>query len=138
MHRYVERIGIGFDIVAHHTLRRLVSRQYPWDRAVAFHDCCAVSFPEVEPSLDLAGALPQLSFYSSLCPEGIGSFAISERELRQAVSFLSYHRKIRQGDILLLHPSSPAEDSPSNALRACRESAITATMAMHSFTLRIK
>ncbi len=114
-YRYIDSIGIGFDIVALNKLTLLHEHGLPWDLATAFHDAVATTFPcelfngELAPNYSI-------SFYEDIPNASSNGYSIKGTIVSKALSMLSYHRKIRQGDILLLHPLLPHTPKPCGSM----------------------
>lgn len=136
--RYVDKIGVGFDLVAFNALQKAQQNGLPWDTAVSFLDAVGLSFEEN--SFD--GTL-QSHYRIDFGIEGQANekeacFSISGSHIQEATSVLSYHRKIRQGDILLLHPTSPLCVEKRNAICVERGQNIWVSTPGTTYRLKIR
>lgn len=136
--RYIDKIGVGFDLVAFKPLQKAQQNGLPWDTAVAFLDAVGLSFEES--SFD--GILPnhyRIDFgVEGEANEKGACFSILGSLIQEATSLLSHHRKIRQGDILLLHPTSPLCAEKRNAICVQREQNIWVSTAGTTYRLKIR
>lgn len=135
VHRYVENVGLGFDLIAKNALKERIASGKPWEEATAFHECCSAEFPDTH--LDEFPNFYTLRYFRSTS-SGSLFFTIPEDFIRWAVSFFSRFRKIRQGDILLLHPSTPIRFSISDSLSVIRDEILFVETDNFSHSLSIK
>lgn len=107
--RYVEALGVGFDILCPRLLMRLSASGLPWDTAVAFADSAAAFFPTpyVQPQIVTEGRFPhyaeaQLALSVTL-PDGSSFTETYAPEMpEKALSALSALTLLHCGDVLLL------------------------------------
>ena len=96
-HRYINGLGVGFDIVHHNRLCNLIDARQPWSEAVAFEYAAAGML--VDRSLDEGGLQP--SYHLEW---GEWDLEVTETMIRKAVERMSYLNIIHVGDILLVRP----------------------------------
>lgn len=94
-HRYINGLGVGFDIVHHNRLCDLIDARQPWSEAVAFEYAAAGML--VDQSFD-EGEL-QSSYHLEW---GDCTLEVTETMIRKAVERMSYLNIIHVGDILLV------------------------------------
>ena len=98
-HRYINGLGVGFDIVHYNRLCDLIAARQPWSEAVAFEYAAAgilvdCSFEEGELQ----------SSYHLQWEEW--DLQVSETMIRKAVERMSFLNIIHVGDILLVRPQN--------------------------------
>jgi hypothetical protein len=96
-HRYINGLGVGFDIVHHNRLCDLIDARQPWSEAVAFEYAAAGVL--VDESFDEDGL--QSSYHLEW---GDYTLEVTETMIRKAVERMSYLNIIHVGDILLVRP----------------------------------
>lgn len=134
--RYINKIGVGLDIIAFQALQKAQKSGTPWEEAVSFQDAVGLSLEGGDFGEDFKDFYTvSFSFKEG---EGKGEFTISGKLLATAVSKLSYYRKIRQGDLLLLHPSSPLVPDKNAALLLEREKDVVAIHTPTTYCLKIR
>lgn len=96
-HRYINGLGVGFDIVHHNRLCNLIDARQPWSEAVAFEYAAAGML--VDRSLDEGGLQPSYHLEWGGC-----TLEVTQTMIRKAVERMSYLNIIHVGDILLVRP----------------------------------
>lgn len=98
-HRYIQSIGVGFDLIAPNLLEAKKISASPWEEAVAFeYASVAEGFAPME---DMPPS-HTLHYYNSKVSQSVYTSTISEQAIRQAVECISHLNIIHIGDVLLL------------------------------------
>lgn len=125
-HRYVNGMGVGFDIVHQSKLHELIAARLPWCEAVAFEYAAA-------------GIVGDYSFGEQGFPSCYtlqwrdGEVVITDAMIRKAVERMSYLNIIHVGDILLIR-SDLSVQTPLQVEQSERVSA----PELGEYTLRVK
>lgn len=114
--RYIDHLGIGFDIVSREKILECHQKGIPWDSAIAFQDSVSLYWRQTMSKDNLCKDYTITVYSSDKSQKESISYAISFDLIADAVSKLSFHRKIRQGDCLLLHPDFPFVQTASFAI----------------------
>ncbi len=99
-HRYIQAIGVGFDLIAPQLLEQKKANSAPWEEAVAFEYASAADgfTPYTELAESYTLAYWQTDDTTPLCTQ-----PITEMQIRTAIERMSRLNIIHVGDILLLH-----------------------------------
>lgn len=99
-HKYVEAIGVGFDIIEQPTLNQIRAQALPWDAATAFAESAAACFVEYDATqLGLPDAIKVSTAIGSANSQ---TFYVEHTTIRQAIANYAINRMIKQGDVLLI------------------------------------
>ena len=96
-HRYINGLGVGFDIVHQNLLCNLIAARLPWSEAVAFEYAAAGMIEDR--SSDEGELQPSYHLEWRDC-----TLEVTETMIRKAVERMSYLNIIHVGDILLVRP----------------------------------
>lgn len=136
--RYINAIGVGFDIQRPQLLGKLQHSGLPWDEAVAFEYASGATLGTtiLKESLQAAPLAPSYTLTYGREGDDTTSWAqcnISHREIAQAVEYLSRLNIIHVGDLLFLHPE---EAHPLSLSLEQNYTVLSPDVA--SYTLRVK
>ncbi len=98
-HRYIDALGVGWDLQQPEKLARLRLNGFPWQEAVAFAESSSATLSSSNAAVSGLSPFYTISYTCDGVPYK-DPLIISEEEIREGIATFSACRLIKQGDLL--------------------------------------